>query len=618
MVTVQLLSTRPDGGQDVLLTLDNGGVDGSIRTHGNPTLAADVLTDRPLVKGKRVTTDTPEAWLRALPYQYFGSYLRAVVVLPKPVRAVLVESEWDEEKHPRADDGKFSSGGGGGGGASDSGASAGAKDRGGGTSTATLTKIDRSGLRPAEFDALLARVAEPDSGFTYNPFSHHAVNIGDEGYAVAMYPGREQVIPVSKLKAEDLLDYALRNGDLLREDQRAYLGVWHDPVTNNAFLDISGVMKDRNEAFGMGREHHQLAVFNFKTGQSENVPAQKAWFKNVPKDKGANDAKREAVHDDAQPARLDPRRDRARLQARNGGPGTDPGRSRIDTSQTGTGQARRTPLVRAELVPLREEWSEDLHPRDDIGRFTSGGGGDGGGEGYVSDRNGSGPARSIRPRVSRASTPALPKDATFTDEQVRVELEKKFSARSVRIATTKKNFTGEPKRHGVTLTKNETQAVSERLAIEYLRSQGFKDARPIKPSGRNNYPVDIVYDSRVVEVKGGDIAASKKAQQWRLTQGEPNRREKEAFKHVAAEDRRRYGGLKQDRIFARKQLAQQQIERVLGRKVTFETITMVVDAKSLSSGVADIYKFEGLHKRIGWNSPEAQTGYKKSLVYKGF
>ena len=63
------------------------------------------------------------------------------------------------------------------------------------------------------------------------------------------------------------------------------------------------------------------------------------------------------------------------------------------------------------------------------------------------------------------------------------------------------------------------------VAVAWLKGQGFRDAETLNV-GRNNFPLDLVHDHVVYEVKAGLASNRTDAQKWRITLGEPGPKEK--------------------------------------------------------------------------------------------
>lgn len=107
----------------------------------------------------------------------------------------------------------------------------------------------------------------PDGGFSIDLTTGEHVN---SGYAVAIHPDRERVIPIEDVTMASLISYALENMDLLAEPGHVF-GAWHDPETGKVYLDVSTVRLDRGEAMALARKHGQLAIFDFTSLSSVNV-----------------------------------------------------------------------------------------------------------------------------------------------------------------------------------------------------------------------------------------------------------------------------------------------------------------------------------------------------------
>lgn len=121
--------------------------------------------------------------------------------------------------------------------------------------------------RKASSDARLVRLADalsvPDGGFTVDPRTGGDVRTG---YGLSVYPERERQIG-GKVTPEDIRQYAYDNADLLAIPGNL-LGGWRDPETGIAFLDVSTVRHDRDDALFIARQNGQLAIFDFRYGVS--------------------------------------------------------------------------------------------------------------------------------------------------------------------------------------------------------------------------------------------------------------------------------------------------------------------------------------------------------------
>jgi hypothetical protein len=111
-------------------------------------------------------------------------------------------------------------------------------------------------------EGLIASIADPDSGFTYDP-THGAPT---EGMVLSIYPSRSRAMDANKIGLDDLADYLDGNSDLIDGDDH-YMGGWHDPETGKAVLDVSVVTRTREEAVRLCRQHDQKAFYDVIKGE---------------------------------------------------------------------------------------------------------------------------------------------------------------------------------------------------------------------------------------------------------------------------------------------------------------------------------------------------------------
>jgi hypothetical protein len=72
---------------------------------------------------------------------------------------------------------------------------------------------------------------------------------------------------LAELTLGDVLEFLLRQADTLALPGRVF-GGWRDPFDGRIYLDVSILVEDREQALALAREHDQLAVFDFWTGES--------------------------------------------------------------------------------------------------------------------------------------------------------------------------------------------------------------------------------------------------------------------------------------------------------------------------------------------------------------
>jgi hypothetical protein len=186
-------------------------------------------------------------------------------------------------------------------------------------------------------------------------------------------------------------------------------------------------------------------------------------------------------------------------------------------------------------------------------------------------------------------------------------------AGGLRIAPSKERaFSGKPVATRNRLSKQEAGRVGEAVIVAYLKARGMADARPLNLE-RNNFPVDLVEDHAVIEAKAGQVWVGAGAQQWRLTIGEPGKKEKAWLAAASPEDKAAWNARKQEMIAERKAKAMADLSERLGVKVKGRTMTVIIDP---DRKLADVYQFDGFHNRIGWNSAEAKKGYVATVKYE--
>lgn len=173
-------------------------------------------------------------------------------------------------------------------------------------------------------------------------------------------------------------------------------------------------------------------------------------------------------------------------------------------------------------------------------------------------------------------------------------------------------WSGKPNEGATRLTKLQAGDLGEKIVAAWLKGKGIKDAQPMNVQ-QKNFPVDLIGDHQVYEVKTGQVSTSAGAAQWRATIGQPGKQETEDLKHMTLEQKAAHNAAKNAAIMQRKNRIVAEYGKKLGHVITPKTITVIVDP---DSGVADIHQFEGFHQRIGYNSPQAKQGFVGSFKYR--
>jgi len=177
--------------------------------------------------------------------------------------------------------------------------------------------------------------------------------------------------------------------------------------------------------------------------------------------------------------------------------------------------------------------------------------------------------------------------------------------------TKRRAFEGESVELKTKISKQDAGALGERVVIAHLHSQGLHDARPLNIQ-QQNYAVDLVQDHGAIEVKTGLASNGKSAQQWRATIGQPGKDETERLAKMSPEKKKAWNQAKADAIMDRKKKAVDKLSKELKRPVKSWTMTTIINPDTRT---VDLFKFDGFHHRIPWNSPEVKQAYVASYQY---
>ncbi len=129
-------------------------------------------------------------------------------------------------------------------------------------------EFSQDGLNRPGLAELIARIKEPDGGFTYDPITGVEPKTG---FAVSIYKGREGVFAAKDATVDKLAEYVNANRDILEGDGN-HFGAWHNPEDGQVYLDVSIVVATAAEAEALGREHGQIAYFDLESGNSVTIP----------------------------------------------------------------------------------------------------------------------------------------------------------------------------------------------------------------------------------------------------------------------------------------------------------------------------------------------------------
>lgn len=165
---------------------------------------------------------------------------------------------WDEELHPRADDGKFTSG---------TGAPQKQEEPEEEVKDTRYPGPDAARLGPKQsYHDLMKQLQEPDGGFTFEPLSQRPVR-GD-AKIVSPYSERSKMFKTVKdMTVDDIANYVVRNFDKWLEKGH-FLGGWHNPDNGNVFLDVVVGVKTHAEARKLAEENDQIAYYDMEAGNT--------------------------------------------------------------------------------------------------------------------------------------------------------------------------------------------------------------------------------------------------------------------------------------------------------------------------------------------------------------
>ena len=111
------------------------------------------------------------------------------------------------------------------------------------------------------YDLLYGMVEDTlrDGGLTVKPFTGEKPS---GGYMVALQ-GYELQVPVSEFFTGVVADYIGQHAKALMDNPSLCLGTWVNEGI--VYLDLSENIQSREKALELGKERHQLAIFNLET-----------------------------------------------------------------------------------------------------------------------------------------------------------------------------------------------------------------------------------------------------------------------------------------------------------------------------------------------------------------
>lgn len=119
----------------------------------------------------------------------------------------------------------------------------------------------------------LAAKLKKDGGFTFSLYGKP--KSPKTGFALSIHKNTEAVVKGDMddhEAATALRDYARTHRTALKA-KNTYIGGWHNPEDGQVYLDVSTVVKSRDEAIRLGRANNQLAIYDLGKGETITIEA---------------------------------------------------------------------------------------------------------------------------------------------------------------------------------------------------------------------------------------------------------------------------------------------------------------------------------------------------------
>jgi hypothetical protein len=149
--------------------------------------------------------------------------------------------------------------------------------------------------------------------------------------------------------------------------------------------------------------------------------------------------------------------------------------------------------------------------------------------------------------------------------------------------------------------------LGERIFGAYFRQVVGVKGVVVANADETNFPVDLLFKGGTVEVKAGNIGNKKGSQQWRVTLGGAGATEKAYMETLSGKALRAYNDKRETDAINRKLAVMKELQKINGgRKQEALTATLIIN---MDTHTADIFVFDGFHKKIGWNTAETAAAY---------
>jgi len=204
-------------------------------------------------------------------------------------------------------------------------------------------------------------------------------------------------------------------------------------------------------------------------------------------------------------------------------------------------------------------------------------------------------------RVKKHDTPRSP----HCEHDPRAECDETAPARQERV------FTGKSVPVANKLSRLETGELGEHIVMAYLKTRG-EVARRLSVEEAQNFPVDVMVDHEVIEVKAGLVSNGPSAHHWRATAGQPGVKETEWLKTASPEEKAEWNHAKGKAAIARKRQALRELSEKHGVDLKGKTYALILNPDTRQ---ADLFAIDDFHERIGWTSDLARHSFVGTVRY---
>ena len=118
-----------------------------------------------------------------------------------------------------------------------------------------------------ELDEILESIDEPDAGASWYPSGYKPT----AGFCYSVLPERSLEIDAKDVDYNTISRYINDNMDFFENNDNAILGLWHSPITDKVYVDVSKHTLDATEAREDCLKYDQQSFFDLQTFNSVTV-----------------------------------------------------------------------------------------------------------------------------------------------------------------------------------------------------------------------------------------------------------------------------------------------------------------------------------------------------------